>query len=169
MKKKLTVLACLAMAAAVFAGCSKEATPAAPARPAAAKTSVPRGWTDDFEAAKKTAGKDGKTLLVLFTGSDWCIWCQRLEEQILSKPEFLEAAAKDFVLVFLDFPNDESLTTPARTKANRALAGQYGIQGFPTVLLMDATGAVKARTGYRQLAPGDYVAHLRELAKAGGR
>ena len=33
------------------------------------------GWTSDFEAAKAQAAKEGKDLLIDFTGSDWCGWC----------------------------------------------------------------------------------------------
>lgn len=173
MKKQMIALMCLAATAAVCAGCTKDekkpaekaATAPVASTAAEAKTTLPKGWTDDFGAAQKTAEKDKKTMLVLFTGSDWCIWCQRLEEQILSKKEFTEEAPKDFVLVFLDFPSDKSKTTPAKMAANRALAEKYGIQGFPTILLMDAKGAVKAQTGFQRLSPAEYVAHLRELAK----
>ncbi|HIA27437.1 MAG TPA: thioredoxin family protein, partial [Planctomycetes bacterium] len=32
----------------------------------------------DFDKAKETARSEGKDLLINFTGSDWCGWCQRL-------------------------------------------------------------------------------------------
>ena len=31
-------------------------------------------WMTDFEAAKKKAAAENKSLLVDFTGSDWCGW-----------------------------------------------------------------------------------------------
>ena len=30
------------------------------------------GWITDYEAAKKQAAKEGKDILMDFTGSDWC-------------------------------------------------------------------------------------------------
>ena len=145
MKKILFALAAAALSASVFAA-------------------VPKGWTDDFEAARKLAEKEAKPMLVLFTGSDWCIWCQRLEQQVLSQDAFSSAIPKEMVAVFLDFPNDGSVK-PERRKQNEALARKYGIRGFPTVLLMDAKGEPFARTGFRPGGPEAYVEHLRELAK----
>lgn len=126
---------------------------------------VPKGWTDDFEAAQKRAEKEKLPLLVLFTGSDWCPWCVRLEQEIVSKPAFADVVVKEFVPVFLDFPNDESLVKPELRKKNEQLAMKYRVRGFPSVLLMDAAGKVKARTGYRAGGPEEYVKHLRGLLK----
>ena len=35
-------------------------------------SSVPKGWIEDFEAAKKEAAASGKYILLAFSGSDWC-------------------------------------------------------------------------------------------------
>jgi len=35
---------------------------------------MPPGFTDDWDAALKKAADEKKTVLALFTGSDWCIW-----------------------------------------------------------------------------------------------
>lgn len=32
-------------------------------------------WQTDFEASKAEAAKTGKPMLLDFTGSDWCGWC----------------------------------------------------------------------------------------------
>ena len=31
-----------------------------------------KGWTRNFEEAKELAAKEGKSILMEFTGSDWC-------------------------------------------------------------------------------------------------
>ena len=41
---------------------------------------TPEGWTSDFEAAKKTAAKEKRLMYVLFTGSDWCGYCIKLQK-----------------------------------------------------------------------------------------
>ncbi len=136
---------------------------AAAALAASAFAAVPKGWTDDFEAAQKRAAKEAKPMLVLFTGSDWCIWCKRLEGEVFSQEAFSKAIPKEMVAVFLDFPSDESLVTPARRMKNEWLGRIYGIRGYPTVLLMDAKGEVFAKTGYRPGGAEPYVEHLRQL------
>ena len=47
-------------------------------------------WTEDIAAAIKTAEKEEKDLLLLYTGSDWCPPCKKLEADILSQEEFLD-------------------------------------------------------------------------------
>ena len=128
---------------------------------------MPEGFTDDWDAALKRAAKENKTVLALFTGSDWCIWCQRLEGEVFSKKEFSTGVVKDFVPVFLDFPRNQSLVTPKVAARNRELAEKYGIQGYPTVLLLDAKGEVVGRTGYQAGGPVKYLADLRALPKKG--
>lgn len=120
-------------------------------------------WFTDLEEAKKAAQAEKKLLLVDFTGSDWCGWCIRLKKEVFDQKEF-EAAAKDFVLVELDFPQKKKLP-PEQQAKNDALAKKYDIQGFPTVLLMDAQGEVFAQTGYQEGGPAAYLKMLAELSK----
>ncbi len=125
-------------------------------------------WLTDFDAARAAAEKDGKHLLVDFSGSDWCGWCIKLDVEVFSKPEFTDAAGKDFTLCVLDFPNkpENRAKIPEALQArNRDLMKKHGVQGFPTVLLFDAKGTLYARTGYRPGGPGPYLAHLAELKK----
>ena len=102
--------------------------------------STPKGFTDDFDAAMTAAAKSEKNLWVLFTGSDWCYWCKKLEKEVISKPEFAAEGAKKFELVFLDFPNDKSRIRKELAKRNRELAKKYGVRGYPSIVLVDAKG-----------------------------
>lgn len=143
-----------------------EAVPAAEAADAK-KTSTPAGWTDDFEAAKKQAEAEDKDLFVVFSGTDWCSWCVRLEKDILSKDGVLEKISENFVPVFIDVPQDESRLSELAKTQNRPLAERYRIQGFPTVLLMDPDGIVFARTGYTTPDTDAYLKDVAELLAAG--
>ncbi len=128
---------------------------------------MPAGFTDDWDAAMKKAAAEKKTVLALFTGSDWCIWCKRLEGEILSKKEFSDNVGKTFVPVFLDFPSDKSLVPEATAKRNKELSKKYKVRGFPTVLLLDSKGEVLAQTGYDKVSPEKYLANLNGLVKNG--
>lgn len=127
-------------------------------------------WIQDFDVAQRVAKKEGKDLLVDFTGSDWCGWCIRLDREVFSHASFLEAAKKDFVLVSLDFPRgDEAKEKVPNPERNQELLERHRVRGFPTVLLMNAEGEAYARTGYRQGGPTAYLAHLGELRAGGTR
>ncbi|MBI2441958.1 MAG: thioredoxin family protein, partial [Lentisphaerae bacterium] len=98
------------------------------------------------------------------TGSDWCGWCIKLDKEVFSKNEFKVFAKDHLVLFVADFPSRKKL--PAATRAqNEQLAQTYGIEGYPTVLLLDAAGEVIARTGYQSGGAAAYVKHLKELLK----
>jgi len=124
-------------------------------------------WTTNYEQAQKDAAKAGKSLLMDFSGSDWCGWCIRLDREVFSDDVFKKTVTKDFVLVLLDLPNDKS-KIPAEVQAqNERLKGKYAIRGYPTVILADAKGRPYAQTGYQAGGPETYLAHLAELHKTG--
>ena len=121
------------------------------------------GWTHDFEAAKKQAAKEGKSLLMDFTGSDWCSWCIKLNEEVFQHDPFKKGVADDFVLVELDYPRDKSNLSEETIAQNEMLKEKYQIQGYPTILITDAQGRPYAKTGYREGGPEAYVTHLGEM------
>lgn len=110
---------------------------AAGAFPAAAELQ----WQTDLDAARRQAAAEHKAVLVDFTGSDWCHWCIRLRKEILDTPEFEAYAADKFVPVELDIPNDRS-SNPALYARNEELSVAYNVNGFPTVMVMNAEGVV---------------------------
>ena len=120
------------------------------------------GWMTDFAAAQAKARAENKPLLVDFTGSDWCGWCIRLDEEVFSQSAFQAYAAAELVLVEIDFPRRKTLSAELKAQ-NEALAQQYGIRGFPTILLLSPEGELIEKTGYRRGGPESYVAHLKEI------
>ncbi len=121
------------------------------------------GWLTDFEKAKEQAATEKKALLMDFTGSDWCTWCIRLRKEVFDTEVFKAAAPKSFVLLELDYPQDQSKVTDAVRKQNEGLQAKYAIRGYPTILLADATGRPFAKTGYEKGGPEVYVKQLEEL------
>jgi len=117
-------------------------------------------WNDNLEKAVEQARKENKAVLVNFTGSDWCIWCKRLSAEVFQQKEFEEYAKKSLVLVMLDFPKDIQQSQETK-EYNNKLAQKYGIQGFPTILLIDSQGNLVAQTGYQPGGAAKYVEHLK--------
>ena len=123
------------------------------------------GWGDDFEAAKTLAAKDKKPILLDFTGSDWCGWCIKLDKEVFSKKEFKDYAKSDLVLVTVDFPHEKYQSKKLKEQ-NEALGKKYGVDGYPTIVLVDAEGKVLGKTGYQEGGPVKYVEHLKGLLAA---
>jgi len=159
--RSLAVLA-LALGLALVPGIARAEDPPAAKEPAAEEVHVP--WVRDWEEAKKQAAETNRDLLVNFTGSDWCIFCKRLEGEVFSHKAFVEEECRHFVFVFLDFPNAEDLKAKVVDPAlNERLSNEYGVGGYPTVMLTTPSGLPYARTGYRPGGPEPYVEHLAEL------
>ena len=123
------------------------------------------GWITDYEAAKKQAAKEGKDILMDFTGSDWCGWCIRLKKEVFNQEAFKKQAPKHFVLLELDFPRAKKLEAKLKAQ-NEKLRGEFAIEGYPTIMLTDAGGKPYAKTGYQAGGPEKYIAHLAEKRAA---
>ena len=121
-------------------------------------------WLTDFDAAKKQAAEKNLPILVDFSGSDWCGWCIKLDDEVFSQSAFKSYASKNLVLFMADFPRKKPQDEAVK-KQNKKLAKQYGIKGYPTVLLLDADGKVLAKTGYKEGGARDYVEHLKTMLK----
>ncbi|MBC8289358.1 MAG: thioredoxin fold domain-containing protein [Planctomycetes bacterium] len=122
-------------------------------------------WLKDFEQAKKQAAEENKTILLDFTGSDWCPPCIALHDEVFKFKEFEEYAQEHFVLVMLDFPRRSQLP-PEQQEHNDALAEEYNVVQFPTIILADAEGKPFATSGYQPGGVEPYSELLDELLKA---
>lgn len=123
------------------------------------------GWLDNYEQAQKQAKAENKLLLLDFTGSDWCSWCIRLDKEVFSRPEFVEYARKNLVLMEVDFPRGKPITSRVR-RQNERLADKHGIQVFPTIVVLDGNGRKLGELGYMPGGPIAFIAELEKLRKS---
>lgn len=122
-------------------------------------------WSEDAAASVETAKSEKKDLLLLFTGSDWCPPCMKLEKEILSQEDFFENANDKFVLVKFDFPQTVEQEQALKDQ-NNEWQKRFGVTSYPTIVLVDSELKPYAFTGSRDGTAADYVAHLDELHAA---
>lgn len=136
-----------------------------PARPvstedaADAKTTVELLWTTDYGAALKSAKEQNRRVLIYFSGSDWSTWCARMDQEILSTPEFAAYVKDRFVLLQLDQPKGKPISPGEKRELGR-LGRFYGIQVLPTVVILDPTGQVLGQAGYVPGGPEAFIQRL---------
>lgn len=144
----------------LFAGCLVTATFGAKL-----SDSVPKGWGEDYAAAKEEAKKDGKFLLLAFSGSDWCGWCMKMEKDIYSKKEFIDEAKKKFVLVMIDSPQNKEILSKLAQRQNPGLVKKYEVHGYPSTIIARADGEVVKRFGgYKSGGVDAFLAELNAAA-----
>lgn len=119
-------------------------------------------WMTDANAALARARAENRTVVMDFTGSDWCGWCIKLDEEVFSTAEFADYASKNLVLLKLDFPRRKKLPD-AEQKQNEELAKKYSVTGFPTIVVLHPNGSTKGRLGYQPGGPGPWLAALKKL------
>jgi len=147
-------------------------TPAMPALPEAGSPADTRGssaptpssgatteWTEDYLNALERGRAENKRVLMDFTGSDWCGWCIKLDREVFGQPAFKEYAAKNLVLLKLDFPRSKQLS-PAIQQQNEELKNRHGITGYPTIVIVDGMGQEIGRLGYVAGGPSAFTARL---------
>ena len=105
-------------------------------------------WTEDLPEAKTRAAKEGKDILMDFTGSDWCPVCIELHKNFFDTALFKKDAPKNFVLVELDYPNNKPQSDRVK-RQNAEIQQRFEIEGFPTIILTDARGEPYAKIMYQ--------------------
>lgn len=106
-------------------------------------------WETSFEIAKNRSEKEGKNIVLVFSGSDWCIPCIKLEKFIWESTEFKDYSESHFVMLHADFPKKKANALPKeQQEQNDKLAELYNKQGlFPLVVLLDKRGKVLGTAG----------------------
>jgi protein disulfide-isomerase len=122
-------------------------------------------WGTDLPKALVQAKADNKMVLLDFTGSDWCGWCIKFDKDTLSQDKFAEYAKTHLELVTVDFPNKKP-QSDALKAANKALGEKYGVDGYPTFVVLDADGKeIGRQVGYAPGGPEAFIAKLEGYGK----
>ncbi len=126
-----------------------------------------QNWKNNLEEAKSIASTENKPIILVFSGSDWCGPCIKLDRNIWQSDEFKKEANSKWVLVKADFPKKKAnQLSEAQTKINKFLAEKYNPNGnFPLVVVLDKDLKVTGMTTYKNISPEEYITLLHSLEK----
>ena len=124
-------------------------------------------WKTNFELVKKEAASQSKPVVLVFSGSDWCAPCIKLDKSIWQSAEFKEYAASNLILERADFPKKKQNQLDSNLqKQNDGLAERYNKEGvFPLVVVLDSKGTVLGKASYKNVSPNEYIALLNSFIK----
>lgn len=124
-------------------------------------------WKIDFEAAKKTATIESKTIILVFQGSDWCAPCIKLDREVWSTDTFKTYAKEHFVMLQADFPRRKKNTlSKEQSEANGKLFEVYNKNGiFPFVVILNSEGKLLGETSYKKTTPEKYIKEINAFIK----
>jgi len=114
-------------------------------------------WHTDVNKAIEIAKTENKPLFLFFTGSDWCGWCIRLQNEVFKTPEFITWAKEKVVLVELDFPRKKEQDMAIKQQ-NYQLQQFFGVRGYPSVRIVKAGAPIDGKTSFELLGETGYGA-----------
>ena len=155
-----------ALGLSAVAACSKPADQNPAVEQAGEKAAL--NWQLDYAKVMEQAKAQKKLALVYFTGSDWCPYCIYLDRDVMSRPEYVKYANENLVMMLCDFPR-KNPPPEARLKANMALGEKFGIQGYPTVVLVNPENGQTAKLGWSSgITPEKFIAEIEKFKSDSG-
>ncbi len=104
-----------------------------------------------MEAGLEQATHTGKPLLLSFSAY-WCGYCRRFDHTVLSDKQVQQTIAERVILARLEW--DDPAAAP--------WLEFYGVQGFPTLLVVDGNGVILRRLS-SGVSAADFVQQLSNL------
>ncbi len=79
----------------------------------------------------------------------WCTACRKLDREVLSRQRVRDAIVRDYVFARVEYESEEG----------EAFMEEYQVRGFPTLLILDADGAMVRKLPL-SFSPGQFVFDL---------
>lgn len=123
-----------------------------------------QNWITDFSEAKNLSTSQQKKIVLVFSGSDWCGPCIKLNTDIWKSQEFVDYSDDHFIMLKSDFPRKKkNKLSKEQQQHNDGLAEKYGAE-FPLIVVLNSEGKVLGRLGYdKNYSPRDYIKHISAL------
>ncbi len=124
-------------------------------------------WEHSYTEALEYAKEEGKPLVLVFAGSDWCAPCIKLDREIWQSDDFKKYASENYILYKADFPRKKSNKLSEKMSlVNAKLADQFNPNGhFPLVVVLNGEQQVLGALGYEKTSPEAYIQRLNALFK----
>jgi len=115
-------------------------------------------WHSYSEQTLQQAAAQGKPVIIDFY-ADWCTPCRELEAGTFHQADVVRQAQKHFIMVKVDVTQGGNLF-------HEQLLKQYGIQGVPTIVFLDARGKERADLRLVDFLPSEpFLSRMADLNK----
>ncbi|ASZ11267.1 thioredoxin family protein [Chitinophaga pendula] len=119
----------------------------------------------DTTQAFREAREQHRPVLLVFSGSDWCIPCIQLEKAVLSDSSFVRYARMELVVMKADFPQRKRVAAELRAQYED-LASRFNPDGaFPYVVLLTASQQSLGTVPSTVRSPADFISSIQALIK----
>lgn len=117
-------------------------------------------WEKSYKKVIAEAQELDLPVAILFTGTSWCGYCVKLEDEVFSKGAFKKLAAGKFLGLKYEAPTNAG----PKSKEGKELAKKFGVSGYPKVVYVDKEGKVLGTNGYHKgITPESFVKGVEKL------
>lgn len=122
-------------------------------------------WESSWEDALARAEAEKKNILLVFSGSDWCIPCIKMEKTVWSSSTFDAYAKSSLVTYRADFPKRKKNKLPESLQnEHNGLAEKYNPNGyFPWVVVLSPAQTPLDYFAYEKIPVEAYIKKLEKL------
>jgi thioredoxin-related protein len=115
-----------------------------------------------------SAQQANKHVLLVFSGSDWCLPCVQVNKTILSDSAFRHFASENLVVIEADFPQKSKLS-PEQVARNEKLAEAFNPNGnFPYLVLLNPDKTIITILDYLHYDAVGFIGEIKSaLLKSG--
>jgi thiol:disulfide interchange protein DsbD len=118
-------------------------------------------WTPYSEKVLDQAKESGKPIIIDLY-ADWCPGCRHMDRITFHEPSIIEAAAKDFVMIRVDFSRRGD-------RESETLAHSYDVLGIPTVIFLKPGGEERVDLRVTEVMPPDeFLGRMTRLKNGDG-
>ncbi|MDE1172020.1 MAG: thioredoxin family protein [Verrucomicrobium sp.] len=118
-------------------------------------------WMTNYEDARALSKRIEHPLLLVFLSSDHSAPSMRMEDEVFNTSKFCRYAAKHFVLVRIDFRENQAGQDPALLEQNERLREKYNVNEMPTCIVLDSKERLsKSIVGYAPGGPDPFIEAL---------
>ncbi len=130
-------------------------------------SSFAQNWQTNFEQVKAQALQENKSIVLVFSGSDWCAPCIKLDKTVWQSEAFKNEAEKNWIIYKADFPKKKANQLAVEmTEQNKKLAEKYNKNGsFPLVVILDKNAKVLGMTGFKNVSAEEYIKIIQSFIK----
>ena len=124
-------------------------------------------WVDTYTLATVSSKEEKKPIVLVFSGSDWCAPCIKLNQSIWQSETFKAYSKENYILYKADFPRKKKNQLSAnRVDQNATLVNKFNAKGhFPLVVVLDSNENVLGKIGYKKTTPKDFISLLNSCLK----
>ena len=94
-----------------------------------------------MQKAQQLAQKNNKKVLI-YAGADWCVYCQKMDEQVFPQQEVIDSLQAYFYGVRVDIESSRSMVFNGKKMTQFKFARKHRVRATPTFIFLNSEGRV---------------------------